>query len=136
MKTVFTNGCFDLLHIGHIKFLEQASLLGDWLCVGLNSDNSIRKLKGFNRPINPYHVRKKLLESLRFVDQVYYFDDDIITLEDILDNIRPDILVKGDDWSLEDIRGKDLVESYGGEVKIISARYTSTTEIIQRIKSL
>ncbi len=136
MKTVFTNGCFDLLHIGHIKFLEQASLLGDWLCVGLNSDNSIRKLKGFNRPINPYHVRRKLLESLRFVDQVYYFDDDIITLEDILDNIRPDILVKGDDWSLEDIRGKDLVESYGGEVKIISARYTSTTEIIQRIKSL
>lgn len=136
MKTVFTNGCFDLLHIGHIKFLEQASLLGDWLCVGLNSDNSIRKLKGFNRPINPYHVRRKMLESLRFVDQVYYFDDDIITLEDILDNIRPDILVKGDDWSLEDIRGKDLVESYGGEVKIISARYTSTTEIIQRIKSL
>jgi rfaE bifunctional protein nucleotidyltransferase chain/domain len=136
MKTVFTNGCFDLLHIGHIKFLEQASSLGDWLCVGLNSDNSIRKLKGFNRPINPYHFRRKMLESLRFVDQVYYFDDDIITLEDILDNIRPDILVKGDDWSLEDIRGKDLVESYGGEVKIISARYTSTTEIIQRIKSL
>lgn len=136
MKTVFTNGCFDLLHIGHIKFLEQASLLGDWLYVGLNSDNSIKKIKGFNRPIMPYTHRRKILEALRFVDQVYYFDDDIITLEEVIENVHPDILVKGDDWQLENIRGKDIVESYGGEVKIISARETSTTEIIQRIKNL
>ena len=113
-RIVFTNGCFDILHVGHVRYLKSAKALGGALIVGLNSDKSVKRIKGDKRPIVPERERAELLSSIRFVDYVVMFDEP--DPYNTIAAIKPDILVKGGDWSLEDIVGRDIVESYGGEV--------------------
>lgn len=130
---VFTNGCFDLLHIGHTRYLEEAKGLGDRLVVGLNSDDSVRQLaKGTDRPIIPADQRAEVLAALRCVDYVTIFDEpDPLAL---IQALRPNILVKGGDWTMDLIVGKEFVEAQGGSVRNISLiPDISTTVIIQRI---
>src|SRR3972149_1897205 len=112
-RIVFTNGCFDILHVGHVRYLKSAKALGGALIVGLNSDKSVKRIKGDKRPIVPERERAELLSSIRFVDYVVMFDEP--DPYNTIAAIKPDILVKGGDWSLEDIVGRDIVESYGGE---------------------
>ncbi len=132
-KIVFTNGCFDIIHAGHVDYLEKAKSLGDILVVGLNSDESIKRIKGPERPINIQEHRKKVLEALKPVDLVIIFDED--TPERLIKEIKPDVLVKGGDWKIENIVGADFVKSYGGEVKTIDFIYDiSTTKIIQKAR--
>ena len=129
-KIVFTNGCFDILHVGHIKLLEECRKLslGGTVIVGLNSDDSVKRLKGNSRPINDQRSRKILLESIRFVDEVIVFDED--TPENLLSIIKPDVLVKGGDYSIEQIVGKQ----FANEVVIFSyLDGFSTTSTIQKI---
>lgn len=131
-RIVFTNGCFDLLHIGHITYLRLARLLGDCLIVGLNSDDSVRRLKGPTRPILPQDERALLLDALRFVDYVVLFEED--TPECLIREIQPNILVKGGDYRPEQIAGARCVAENGGSIVIlpyISNR--STTQIIEKI---
>lgn len=116
-RIVFTNGCFDILHVGHVRYLKSARGLGDALIVGLNNDASVRKIKGEKRPIVPERERGEILSSLRFVDYVVLFDEP--DPYNTIAAIKPDILVKGGDWSPENIIGRDIVESYGGEVRTI-----------------
>lgn len=131
---VFTNGCFDILHIGHIKYLKQASLLGDVLVVGLNSDASVKRLKGTTRPVNLEEERAELLCALEYVDYVVIYDED--TPYELIKRIQPDILVKGGDYNVEDIVGKDIVENKGGIVKVLPYILgKSTTDIIKKIKN-
>jgi len=131
-KIVFTNGCFDIIHAGHVDYLEKAKKLGDFLVVGLNSDNSVKRLKGNTRPINPQEYRKKVLEGLKAVDLVVIFEED--TPENLIKAIKPDILVKGGDWKIENIVGSDFVKSYGGQVLTIDFIYDiSTSKIIKKI---
>ena len=111
---VFTNGCFDLLHPGHIDLLERARALGDKLIVGINSDTSVRSIKGEGRPVMNQSDRKTVLESLRAVDEVIIFDE--LTPENLIRNLKPDILVKGGDWKPNEIVGSDYVLADGGEV--------------------
>ena len=111
---VFTNGCFDLLHPGHVDLLERARALGDRLIVGINSDRSVSSIKGPCRPLQDQEARKKVLLGLKAVDEVIVFDEP--TPADLIASIRPDILVKGGDWPIEQIIGADLVKSYGGQV--------------------
>jgi rfaE bifunctional protein nucleotidyltransferase chain/domain len=133
-KIVFTNGCFDIIHAGHVDYLEKAKALGDVLIVGLNSDDSVRRLKGKDRPVNPQKYRKRVLEGLKAVDLVIIFDED--TPERLIKEIKPDVLVKGGDWKIENIVGADFVQSYGGEVKTIDFVYDiSTTKIIKKVKN-
>jgi D-beta-D-heptose 7-phosphate kinase/D-beta-D-heptose 1-phosphate adenosyltransferase len=132
-RIVFTNGCFDLLHIGHTRYLEEAKGLGDRLVVGLNSDDSVRQLaKGTNRPIVPDDQRAEVLAALACVDYVTIFDEpDPLAL---IQALRPNILVKGGDWSRDQIVGKEFVEAQGGSVRNIPlVPDISTTAIIQRI---
>ena len=130
MITVFTNGCFDILHAGHIDYLEKSRALGNKLIVGINSDQSVRKLKGLSRPINNQEDRKKMLEALRCVDEVIIFDED--SPYDLIGRLRPNILTKGGDYSIDKIRSRSLVE----EVVIIPYKEGySTTNIINRIKN-
>ncbi|MFZ4542450.1 MAG: D-glycero-beta-D-manno-heptose 1-phosphate adenylyltransferase [Saprospiraceae bacterium] len=117
-KIVFTNGCFDLLHQGHLQYLMQARMLGDKLVIGLNSDASTRKLKGETRPINDQRSRSMMLATMIFVDAVVIFDEE--TPYELINIVRPDILVKGGDYNPETIVGADLVKSYGGSVKVLS----------------
>jgi len=132
-KIVFTNGCFDIIHAGHVDYLEKAKSLGDVLVVGLNSDNSVRRLKGKDRPINPVEYRKKVLEALKPVDLVIIFEED--TPENLIKQVKPDILVKGGDYTIDNIVGADFVQSYGGKVKTIDFVYdVSTTKIAQKIR--
>ena len=132
-KIVFSNGCFDILHLGHIDYLSKASDFGDVLIIGLNTDNSVRKLKGNNRPINDEKSRAMILASLQFVTAVILFDED--TPYDLIKFVQPDILVKGSDYLEEDIVGFDIVKAKGGEVKIIDlVPDISTTIIENRIK--
>ncbi len=134
-KVVFTNGCFDIIHAGHVDYLERAKSLGDILVVGMNSDRSVKKIKGSKRPIVSQEMRAKVLSALRPVDYVVIFDEE--TPIRLVEAIRPDVLVKGGDWDLERIVGKDLVESYGGKVVTVPIRFEiSTTKIIERIISL
>ncbi|WP_028950829.1 D-glycero-beta-D-manno-heptose 1-phosphate adenylyltransferase [Sulfurihydrogenibium subterraneum] len=134
-KIVFTNGCFDIIHAGHVDYLEKAKSLGDFLIVGLNSDESVRRLKGKDRPVNPQDQRKKVLSALKPVDMVIIFDED--TPERLIKEIKPDVLVKGGDWKIENIVGADFVKSYGGQVLTIDFVYdTSTSKIISKIRSL
>lgn len=131
-KIVFTNGCFDILHIGHIKYLEQAKKLGDILVVGVNTDESVKRLKGDKRPINRLNERMIMLDALKSVDFVTYFDED--TPYNLIDEIRPHILVKGGDWKVEDIVGSDIVLKKGG--KVLSLNFEegfATTNIIEEI---
>ncbi len=134
-KVVFTNGCFDIIHAGHVDYLEKAKSLGDILVVGMNSDDSIRRIKGEKRPIVSQEMRAKVLSSLKPVDYVVIFEED--TPLRLIEAIRPDVLVKGGDWELEKVVGREFVESYGGVVKTIPFEYeVSTSKIIERIISL
>ncbi|MCB0650443.1 MAG: D-glycero-beta-D-manno-heptose 1-phosphate adenylyltransferase [Saprospiraceae bacterium] len=132
-KIVFTNGCFDILHYGHVHYLAQARSLGDKLVIGLNSNASVKRLKGQNRPINDDDTRMYLLASLQFVDAVVVFEED--TPLELLKAVTPDILVKGGDYSLETIVGADIVLGRGGEVKSLAfVDGYSTTAIEQKLK--
>jgi rfaE bifunctional protein nucleotidyltransferase chain/domain len=132
-RIVFTNGCFDLLHPGHIATLEQARGLGDMLIVGLNSDASVRKLKGPGRPIFPERERAEILASLECVDAVVIFD--ALTPSDVIARLLPDILVKGGDWPSDQIVGREEVEAAGGRVVSIPlVSDYSTSAILQRIR--
>ena len=128
-KIVFTNGCFDLLHVGHIKYLSQAKDLGDILIIGLNSDKSVKKLKGNNRPINSFEDRAKLLAALKSVDLVIKFEEQ--TPENLIKEIIPDVLVKGGDYDIKEIVGYQTVIDNGGQVKTLSFYdgYSSTNYI-------
>jgi D-beta-D-heptose 7-phosphate kinase/D-beta-D-heptose 1-phosphate adenosyltransferase len=131
-RIVFTNGCFDLLHIGHVRYLEEAKAMGDVLVVGVNSDTSVRKLKGPKRPILPEEERAEILASLACVDYVTLFHE-IDPLE-LITSIRPDVLVKGGDWTKEQIVGREAVERSGGEVFIIPfVEKASTSNLIETI---
>lgn len=132
-KIVFSNGCFDILHLGHIDYLSKASDFGDILIIGLNTDNSVRKLKGNNRPINDEKSRGMILASLQFVSAVVLFDED--TPYDLIKFVQPDVLVKGSDYLEEDIVGYDIVKAKGGEIKTIDLVLDISTTIIEnRIK--
>jgi D-glycero-beta-D-manno-heptose 1-phosphate adenylyltransferase len=130
---VFTNGAFDLLHPGHLRYLQQARELGDMLIVGVNSDRSVRANKGPGRPITPELERVEILEALRFVDAVVVFDEE--TPHEVIAALQPDVLVKGADWAEDAIVGRDIVEARGGKVvrMPIETGY-STTAIIDRIR--
>ncbi|WP_297055596.1 D-glycero-beta-D-manno-heptose 1-phosphate adenylyltransferase [Thermosulfurimonas sp.] len=132
-RMVFTNGCFDLLHAGHVSYLHEARSLGDFLVVGLNSDTSVRRLKGPERPINPETQRALVLASLSCVDYVVIFEED--TPERLIRALSPEILVKGADWPEDRIVGADYVKARGGRVVRIPFRFrVSTTRIMERIK--
>ena len=128
-KIVFTNGCFDLLHVGHIRYLAQAKRLGDFLIIGLNSDSSVKELKGEDRPINSFEDRATLLSAIESVDLVIMFEEQ--TPENLIKDIVPDILVKGGDYNIEDIVGYQTVMQNGGQVKTLSFYdgYSSTSYI-------
>jgi len=131
-RIVFTNGCFDLLHIGHIRYLEKARALGDALIVGVNSDSSVRKLKGPKRPILPVKERTEILSGLGCVDYITIFDErDPLKL---ITSLHPDVLVKGGDWTKEQIVGSEVVERSGGKVVTIPfVKGASTSNLIETI---
>lgn len=132
---VFTNGCFDLLHLGHVDYLEKSRNLGDRLIVGVNSDHSARLLKGSDRPINDANARMRLLASLDFVDMVILFEEE--TPERLIKAFLPDVLVKGSDYKIGNIAGANIVLENGGSVETIELLESySTTQLIRKIKSL
>ncbi len=132
-KIVFTNGCFDLLHVGHVRYLAQAKKLGDFLIIGLNSDSSVKELKGEDRPINSFEDRATLLSAIESVDLVIMFEEQ--TPENLIKDIVPDILVKGGDYNIEDIVGYQTVMQNGGQVKTLSFYDGySSTNYINKIK--
>ena len=132
-KIVFTNGCFDLLHVGHIRYLAQAKKLGNFLIIGLNSDSSVKELKGEDRPINSFEDRATLLSAIESVDSVIMFEEQ--TPENLIKDIVPDILVKGGDYNIEDIVGYQTVMQNGGQVKTLSFYDGySSTNYINKIK--
>ncbi|BAI79739.1 glycerol-3-phosphate cytidyltransferase [Deferribacter desulfuricans SSM1] len=134
-KVVFTNGCFDIVHYGHISYLYKAKELGDILVVALNSDESVKRLKGEKRPINSLKERAALIASLKPVDYVTMFEED--TPYNIIKKIKPDVLVKGGDWKEDEIVGSDIVKSYGGEVYSLNfVEGFATTNIIEKIIDL
>lgn len=128
-KIVFTNGCFDILHLGHVDYLSKASDLGDILIVGVNSDASTQRLKGPNRPICNEEQRSILLAALHFIDAVIVFDDP--TPLELIKIVRPDILVKGSDYNLSNIVGADVVQSYNGQVNTIDFLPGYSTSLIE-----
>lgn len=131
-KVVFTNGCFDLIHSGHIDYLTKAKKLGDVLIVGINSDSSVRRIKGEKRPIVPENERCIILSNLKPVDFVTLFDED--TPGELIEELKPDVLVKGSDWKINEIVGRDVVEKSGGSVKTIDfVSGQSTSKIINSI---
>jgi len=131
-KVVFTNGCFDVLHAGHVDYLNKAKASGDVLIIGLNSDASVKRIKGDKRPIVCQKERAFILSNLKAVDYVTLFEED--TPREIISELIPDILIKGADWAVDKIVGRDVVEANGGEVKTISfVTDQSTTNIIQTI---
>jgi rfaE bifunctional protein nucleotidyltransferase chain/domain len=133
-KIVFTNGCFDLLHVGHIRYLQEARTLGDCLIIGLNSDRSVRSIKDPHRPLIPEDQRAEVLAALECVDYIVLFDE--ADPFKVIEEIKPEILVKGADWPMDKIVGADLVHSYGGEVRRVElVPSISTSEIINRILS-
>ena len=132
-KIVFTNGWFDLLHVGHIRYLAQAKKLGNFLIIGLNSDSSVKELKGEDRPINSFEDRATLLSAIKSVDLVIMFEEQ--TPENLIKDIVPDILVKGGDYNIEDIVGYQTVIQNGGQVKTLSFYDGySSTNYINKIK--
>jgi len=132
-KIVFTNGCFDVIHAGHVKYLSEARDLGDVLILGLNSDLSVKRLKGNSRPINSEEDRSIVLSALTSISYIIIFEDD--TPYKLIKHIKPNILVKGGDWKPEDIVGSDIVSSYNGEVRNLSyINGKSSTDIINKIK--
>lgn len=132
-KIVFTNGCFDLLHVGHIRYLQEAKRLGDLLVVGINTDESVRKLKGPTRPVQNENDRAEILAALAAVDYVVHFSEE--TPLELIKQVKPDILVKGGDWKPDQIVGSDFVLSRGGQVKSLQfVEGRSTTAIIEKSK--
>ena len=131
---VFTNGVFDLLHRGHVEYLEEARALGDRLVVGMNSDASVRRLKGLERPILPEGERQEVLAALACVDRVVLFEDDTPAV--LIEEVAPDVLVKGGDWALDRIVGREFVEARGGRVTTITLREGwSTTALVARARA-
>lgn len=133
-KVVFTNGCFDLLHVGHVRYLQEAKKLGDLLVVALNTDASVKKLKGPTRPVQIENDRAEILAALACVDFTTLFNED--TPQNIIQKIIPEILVKGGDWKIEQIVGADFVQANGG--KVFSLQFIdgkSTTNLIQKARS-
>ena len=131
-RIVFTNGCFDLLHLGHIRYLEEARGLGDLLVVGVNSDRSVQALKGPKRPILPEEERAEILSSLGSIDYVTVFDE--LTPLELISSLLPHVLVKGGDWTKENIVGKEVVERAGGEVVLLPfVEGSSTSSLIETI---
>ena len=131
-KVVFTNGCFDIIHSGHVLYLEEASQLGDVLVLGLNSDSSVKRLKGESRPVNNQQDRAIVLSGLGSIDFIIIFDED--TPYELIKQVKPNVLVKGGDWQVNEIVGSDIVLNHGGQVKSLSFKQgKSTTSIIQRI---
>jgi D-beta-D-heptose 7-phosphate kinase/D-beta-D-heptose 1-phosphate adenosyltransferase len=130
-KIVFTNGCFDLLHVGHVRYLQEARAQGDFLVVGVNSDASVKRLKGPTRPIQNESDRAEILSALAAVDAVVIFTED--TPANLIEAIRPNVLVKGGDWKPDQIVGGPFVLSYGGEVRSLQfVDGKSTTKIIEK----
>jgi len=133
-KVVFTNGCFDIIHTGHVRYLKMARSYGDVLVVAVNSDDSVRRIKGDKRPVTPQEERVEVLAALGMVDYVTVFEED--DPHHVIAELNPDVLVKGGDWEISKIIGRDIVEANGG--KVYSIPYiegSSTTEIIERIVS-
>lgn len=134
-KIIFTNGCFDILHAGHIDYLMKSADMGDILIVGLNTDDSVRKLKGNNRPVNPQDARAIALASLAYVNAVVLFDED--TPYDLIKMVQPDVLVKGNDYKEEEIVGNDIVKAHGGKIVTVDlVPGYSTTALIEKLKSI
>ena len=133
-RIVFTNGCFDILHYGHVKYLQDARQKGDYLVVALNSDSSVRKIKGRSRPIIPQADRMRTLAALGCVDFVVLFNEDNPLR--LIKELKPDFLIKGSDWDKKSIVGADFVESYGGSVLTVNlVKGRSTSKLIEKIKS-
>ncbi|MFA5275777.1 MAG: D-glycero-beta-D-manno-heptose 1-phosphate adenylyltransferase [Candidatus Omnitrophota bacterium] len=131
-KIVFTNGCFDILHFGHVMYLEKAKAKGDYLVVAINSDSSVRSIKGLKRPVVNEFDRARVLAGLQSVDFVVVFDEK--TPLTVIRALEPDVLVKGSDWKGKGIVGADFVKSYGGKVKTVKlAKGRSTTNLIKKI---
>ncbi len=131
-RIVFTNGCFDIIHLGHVLYLKSAKEYGDILVVGLNSDKSVKIIKGDKRPVVPQGERAGVLSSIRFVDYVVIFNEP--DPYKIIEAVKPDVLVKGGDWAIENIIGRDIVESSGGKVyNIPYIEGSSSTNIIEEI---
>ncbi|MEL7145801.1 MAG: D-glycero-beta-D-manno-heptose 1-phosphate adenylyltransferase [Bacteroidota bacterium] len=134
-RIVFTNGCFDIVHLGHIDYLQKSRNLGDKMIVGVNSDASVRRLKGDTRPVVDEYARQRMMASFEFVDAVVLFDEN--TPLQLIQNILPDILVKGNDYTIENIVGSDIVLANGGKVETIElVPNYSTTNLIKLIKNL
>ena len=132
-KLVFTNGCFDLIHLGHVDYLEKARMLGDKLVIGLNSDDSVSRFKGPERPLQDQISRARVLAAMQFVDLVVFFNED--TPLNLITELLPNILVKGSDYLADNIVGADVVKKNGGVVKTIDfVPGYSTTRIVEKIK--
>lgn len=134
-RIVFTNGCFDILHRGHVEYLQEAAALGERLVIGLNSDESVRRLdKATDRPFNDQESRAKVIAGMRFVDAVVIFDQD--TPLELIKALQPDVLVKGGDWKAEQIVGADVVKARGGEVRSLKmVDGFSTTNLVEKIRN-
>ncbi|HUT84555.1 MAG TPA: D-glycero-beta-D-manno-heptose 1-phosphate adenylyltransferase [Thermodesulfobacteriota bacterium] len=133
-KIVFTNGCYDLIHVGHVRYLKEAKSHGDFLVVAVNSDSSVRKLKGEKRPLIPEQERAEVLSALSCVDYLVIFDE--VDPHKIISYLKPDVLVKGGDWTVDTIIGRDVVEAAGGKVislPYIEGDFSSTSKIIETI---
>jgi len=132
-RVVFTNGCFDLIHLGHVDYLEKARMLGDKLVIGLNTDDSVSRFKGPERPLQDQISRARVLAAMQFVDLVVFFNED--TPQNLISELIPNILVKGSDYLAENIVGADVVKNNGGEVKTIDfVPGYSTSRIVEKIK--
>lgn len=133
-KVVFTNGCFDLLHVGHVRYLQEARRLGDLLVIGVNTDKSVQKLKGPKRPLQLEADRLEILAALGCVDFTVLFDEE--TPEQLIQEVKPDVLVKGGDWPVNKIAGAQFVQSYGGVVQTLQfVDGRSTTKIVEKINN-
>ena len=134
-KIVFTNGCFDLIHRGHVDYLAKASEFGDILVVGLNTDDSVKRIKGEHRPVSDEDARANILASMLFVDGVFFFDED--TPYELIKRVNPNVLIKGADYKEEDIVGYDIVKANNGEIKTIDlVEGYSTTNLIKKVKQI
>ena len=134
-KIAFTNGCFDILHVGHVRYLREAKKTADVLVLALNSDSSVRSLKGEEKPLIPENERAEILAALEFIDFVTIFEE--LTPLELINYLKPDILIKGGDWPEEKVVGREEVKKWGGRVAIIpEVEGKSTTNIVEKIKKL